>query len=325
MARPTRPRVRRPRGRSGGVLRRITLLSLASCAYALVLLSCVGPPGSSATPLVLVYGDSLWDAGQVLDDCDLCSLFTGDFEIRNFAHAGAKIWHQTLCDGTPVPDPDCRNGVDRALPCWAEVEGLPTCLGSNADADVLLVQFGTNDVRVAGLDPSLWSDTYRPLFVASLRSILAAKPGDMACVLVVPPPIWSPGYEVFNALLEDVEAIVHEQADASGCVVADLLSTYMAVEAAEGPGATLDLYRDCVARGEGSDCVHYAIPRSSLPAGVIDRAIEEAIRLPEPAPRDGAVAALSAVVVAACAVQSTRLRPRATRGPQGGGHGGVHG
>lgn len=265
-----------------------------------------------------MYGDSLWDVGQQLDTCDLCGLFDGDFTIRNFASAGAEIWHQTPCDGSPRPDPDCRNGADRALACWATVESMPTCLEANHDASVLLLQFGTNDVRNAVRDDVRWSHTDKPRYVASLRSILAAKPLHMACVLAVPPPIWSPGYEIFNPRLSELRTIIRDEAAVAGCTVADLYSAYLALEASQGPGASLDLYFDCPSIGGPGDCVHYAVRRPSLPAEVLQNAIEEAIRVPEPDGPSGGTAAAATVLALGALARRLRLRSHgpANRGSQ---------
>lgn len=267
-------------------------------------------PASAGTPIpstdgtrVLVYGDSLWDFGSMPDRCDLCPLFPPDLRITNFAAAGAEIWPLAGCDGlddegqpAPTDDPRCRNGVDRALPlplhddpdldrCAARVAGLPTCMQDNPDNDVLLLQFGTNDVRTARLnDDARWQDL-ATTYAESLELILEERPAEMACVLVVPPPIWSAGYPVYNVRLDQVAEIVYEAADRHGCEVADLLGLYMQIEADQGPGATLPLYHDCASQGsvEG-DCVHWAIPRPQPPVDEILEAIDRAVGASAPAP-----------------------------------------
>jgi hypothetical protein len=120
----------------------------------------------------------------------------------------------------------------------------------------------------------------------------------MACILVVPPPIWSVGYEVYNDRLGELQALITEAAEDHGCVVADLFSAYLDAESSLGRGATLEFYRDCPSPGGGPDCVHYSLPRPSLPAEVLDGAILEAISVPEASSwRSGCAALLSVVVV----------------------------
>jgi len=257
-------------------------LSRSALSLSILVIICSHPSLSrTADEIVIVYGDSLWDVGQRLNRCDLCPFLDPRFEIRNFAQAGAEIWHQDRCGPEFTPEPDCRNGIDRAIPCSSMVETETTCIESNRRAAVLLLQFGTNDVRQAGLDESLWVGRDRPRFQASLQAILAEKPSNMACILVVPPPIWSSSYSVFNLRLRQVRTILFQHAELFDCVVADLFSAYLTVEAERGEGATLPLYKDCFARGAGSDCVHYSIPRPRLPASIINSSLEDAIRIPE--------------------------------------------
>jgi hypothetical protein len=256
----------------------------------------IGAPVLADGTAVLVYGDSLWDVGADPHRCDLCAYFPDDVRFTNYAAAGAEIWPKDLCDGmdplgyaSPTDDPDCRNGIDRALPlplhsdpaldeCAAQVAGRSTCIRDNADEDVLLVQFGTNDVRSVRIDDDvLWQE--RALeYEESLDLILEARPPGMACVLVVPPPIWSEGFDVYNARLDELADILYAAADAYTCEVADLFGLYMQIESDEGPGATLPLYGDCQSQGSATgDCVHYAVPHPSIPADEILDAIDRAV------------------------------------------------
>jgi hypothetical protein len=249
----------------------------------------------------------LWDAGQVPDTCDLCALFDASLEIRNFAAAGAEIWHRAACDGTPYPDPDCRNGVDRAITCQAQVGAFSTCLRHNRDAWTVVLQFGTNDVRSAGLETQRWREQDVIRYASALRSILAELEAETNCLLIVPPPMWGPDYAIYNARLADIRSVVLSAASDFGCSVADLLSAYLEYEAIHGAGATLPFYKDCPARGGGPDCVHYSIPRPALPAEIIERAVV----LPEPSPLAAATCALATIVGLSA---GARWKPRRVAG-----------
>ena len=240
---------------------------------------------------VLVYGDSLWDKGGDPGDCDLCELFPADVIVTNYAHAGAEVWPREDCDGfqggVPVADdPGCRNGADRALRlqpdedpandfCGAEVDGQPTCLADQPPHDVVLLQFGTNDVRT-DLDDAVWQMAFAN-YERWIEEILQAIPADTACVLVAPPPMWRPGYVTWNRRLAEVACSLTGAADRHGCTVADLVHTYLDIEAAQGEGATLPFYKDCTARATGSDCVHYSMPPPQVPADEILDAIDRAL------------------------------------------------
>lgn len=243
---------------------------------------------------VLVYGDSLWDVGDVPGTCDLCKVFPDDIAVTNYASGGAEIWPLPDCDGLDasgaqrLPDPACRNGANRALPlaidadpandvCGGAVLGWPTCIADNPEHEVLLIQFGTNEVRSSSLSNGAQWGLDADEYALWLEEMLLARPAGMACALVVPPPIWSSGYETYNERLEQVAEIVHDAADRHGCEVADLLHRYLEIEDTVGDGATLPFYYGCAEKGSRvGDCVHYSVQRPAAAVEEIVDAIDRA-------------------------------------------------
>lgn len=253
-----------------------------------------GTPDGAVQPTetrVLVYGDSLWDHGDATT-CDLCSLFPDDIVLTNYAAAATRIWSHPWCDGLynglpSIPDPECLFGEDRALlrpvdadpshdVCFSEKDGVSTCIEDNPDQDVLLIQYGTNDVRTHPYDAPWTAEA--GLYESALDEMLLTRPLGMACVLVIPPPIWSQGFEWLNARMEVVASIVEDAASRHGCEIADLFGLYLDIEAAEGDGATLPLYLACAEKGSPvGDCVHWSLPYPMEPAEEIVDAIDRAM------------------------------------------------
>jgi hypothetical protein len=281
------------------------------------------PPPPEAR--VLVYGDSLWHHGDA-STCDLCSLFPDHIVVTNYAVSATYIWPHPLCDGLydglpSIPDPECIAGEDRSLRkpvdadpshdvCFSAKDAASTCIVDNPDQDVLLVQYGTNDIRTNPHDGP-WT-TEAGLFEGTLEKMLLERPAGMACVLVIPPPIWSEDYTLLNARLENVASIVEDAAARHGCEIADLYGLYLDIEATQGDGATLPLYASCSHKGSTvGDCVHWSLPYPVEPAQEIVNAIDRARAAIPRIPLFGALGTTRALVVlgllmSACARPGSR-------------------
>ena len=227
---------------------------------------------------VVIRGDSLSNRlgafNSNSDDCDWCDpLEAAGLQIWNLARGGARTYDDGADCASPTYlncefygerqttrlDGACRRtlgGSGDIQEAYPDDTGLVSCVedlpSSGQDVDVFF--FGPNDIGTHTL--AEWDATYEALSFAAWDVMLdASHAAKHACVVVLGPPYFrNPNNDESDAALVQMHDHLRGRVSASypHCVVADVYSTFRAIEASRSSAILYSMYFDTCP----TECIH---------------------------------------------------------------------
>lgn len=225
---------------------------------------------------ILIYGDSLSNAGNPTS-CEWCDpLVTAGLQVFGMAQAGARSFDNDTVDPDACEsagydtcelygerqvaylDGACRR-TDSTR--WTGDTANTTCLedmpASSQDIDVFF--FGPGDFSNAAT-LATWDATHEALAMAAYGVMMdASEAAGHGCVVVLGPPYFKTTNPVESeTALNQIHVLLRTEVRANRdlCRVADVHSEFRKIESKFDSQAMFDMYSDCDAGPGDDDCTH---------------------------------------------------------------------